>query len=118
MKAAKEKMKAATATAKPAERSIIEGVSTVVPTTNISGDPSEGDLTGVAGDVMPADDITKGKIVQAFAQIGFTLPQLEAEYAKPMQDWMESDIPYLRELLKGMKADLAAMKAKQEGGEL
>lgn len=118
VKAAKEKMKAS---APKAERSIIEGVSTVVPTTNISGDKSEGDLTGVAGEFVPADDVTKGKIVHAFAQIGFTLPQLEAEYGKPMQDWMESDIPYLRTLLKDMKSDLAAMKApaqQPEGGEL
>lgn len=120
IKASKEKMKGATAAAKPAERSIIEGVSTVVPTTNISGDPSESDLTGIGE--APADELTKGKVLHAFSQIGFTLPQLEKEYGKPMSDWMESDIPELREVLKAMKIEQANLKAaaaqEQEGGEL
>lgn len=84
----------------------------------ISGDPSEGDLTGVAGDVMPADEVTKGKVVNAFASIGFDLPSLEKEYGKPMDQWMENDIPELREVLKSMKIQQAQIKSAGDGGEL
>ncbi len=108
IKASKEKLKAA-AKPKPA---VIEGTAT-----NISGDANEGNLNDVGAFDKPADDVTKGKIVHAFSQIGFTLPALEKEYAKPMSEWMESDIPYLRQLLKDMKADLAAMQAQQQQPE-
>jgi hypothetical protein len=118
-----EKVKAAAAKVagktKQPDLHVIEGVSTVVPTTNISGDPDEGDMTGIGE--APADELTKGKVLHAFSQIGFTLPQLEKEYGKPMSDWMESDIPELREVLKAMKIEQAQIKAaaqEQEGGEL
>ena len=83
----------------------------------VTGDPLEGDLTGVGVD-KPADDVTKGKVVQAFAQIGFTLPALEKEYGKPMDEWMESDIPELRQVLGVMKREQAEIKAKREAAEL
>jgi len=115
IKASKEKMKAA---AKP-EHSVIEGTATVVPSINVSGDPAESDLSGIGPD-RPADEAVKGKVVHAFAQIGFTLPMLETEYGKPMSDWMESDIPELREVLKSLKIEAANAKAAgaEQGGEL
>ena len=107
-----EKVKQA-AKSKPAT---IEGEAKHVRGT-VTGDPLEGDLTGVGVD-KPADDVTKGKVVQAFAQIGFTLPALEKEYGKPMDEWMESDIPELRQVLGVMKREQAEIKAKREAAEL
>ncbi len=92
-----------------------------VPTTNISGDPNEGNLDDVAAFAQPADEVTKGKVIHAFAQIGFDLPQLEKEYGKPMSDWLTTDIPELREVLKSMKIQQAQIKAaaqEPEGSEL
>ena len=81
----------------------------------ISGDPLEGDLTGIGPD-RPADEATKGKVIHAFASIGFTLPNLEKEYGKPMSEWMESDIPELREVLKSLK--ISAQQAKQQAADM
>ncbi len=75
----------------------------------ISGDPLEGDLTGIGPD-RPADEEIKGRVIHAYASIGFTLPALEKEYGKPMADWMESDIPDLREMLRAMKIEQANAK--------
>ncbi len=78
----------------------------------ISGDPSESDLTGVAGDVMKPSQEVLGKVIHAFAAIGFTLPALEKEYGKPMSDWVEDDVAEARELLKAMKIQQAQIKAQ------
>ncbi len=84
----------------------------------ISGDPLEGDLTGIGPD-RPADEEIKGRVIHAYASIGFTLPALEKEYGKPMADWMESDIPDLREMLMAMKIEQANIKAMAgDGGEV
>ena len=77
----------------------------------ISGDEFEGDLTGVGPD-RPADEATKGRVIHAYAGIGFTLPQLVKEFGKPYVEWMESDIPDLREMLKAMKIEQAQIKAQ------
>ena len=79
----------------------------------VSGDPLEGDLTGVGPD-RPASEEVKGKVIHAFASIGFTLPALEKEYGKPMDEWMESDIPELRKVLGAMKIKQAQIKAAAE----
>ena len=101
---------------KPVERSIIDGVSTVVPTTHargtISGDPSEGDMTGIAGDVVKPSGEVLSKVIHAFASIGFTAPMLETEYGKPLDQWVEDDIPEARELLKALKISAANSKAQ------
>jgi hypothetical protein len=85
----------------------------------VSGDPAESDLSGIGPD-RPADEAVKGKVVHAFAQIGFDLAMLENEYGKPMSEWMESDIPELREVLKALKIEAANAKAAgaEQGGEL
>ena len=82
----------------------------------ISGDPLEGDLTGVGLD-RPASEEVKGKVIHAFANIGFTLPVLEKEYGKPMDEWMESDIPELRKVLGAKKIEQAQIKAAAESGQ-
>jgi hypothetical protein len=90
----------------------------------ISGDDSEGDLTGIGPD-RPVDEVTKGKVLHAFASIGFTLPMLEQEYGKPLAEWMESDVVDARDLLKSLKisaaqakAQAAEMAANPDGGEI
>ena len=117
---AKVKAAAAKAQGKPvkADLTVIEGESYTV-----TGDPSEGDLTGVAGNVVKPSGEVISKVVNAFAQIGFTLPMLEKEYGKPMSDWVEDDIPELREVLKSLKIEAAALKAQgaeqqQDAGEI
>ena len=82
----------------------------------ISGDPLEGDLSGVGPD-RPASEEVKGKVIHAFASIGFTLPALEKEYGKPMDEWMESDIPELRQVLGAKKIEQAQIKAAAESGQ-
>lgn len=82
----------------------------------ISGDPLEGDLTGIGSD-RPASEEVKGKVIHAFASIGFTLPALEKEYGKPMDEWMESDIPELRQVLGAKKIEQAQIKAAAESGQ-
>ncbi len=87
----------------------------------ISGDPMEGDLTGIAGHAVKPSGEVISKIVHAFSQIGFTLPMLEAEYGKKMADWVEDDIPELRQVLVALKTEAAAAKAagdeQQQPGE-
>jgi hypothetical protein len=45
----------------------------------ISGDASEGDLTGIAGDVVKPSGEVLSKVIHAFASIGFTAEMLEAD---------------------------------------
>jgi len=76
----------------------------------ISGNALEGDLIGVGPD-RPADEATKAKVIRAFAVIGYDQPMLEAEYGKPLSDWMESDVVEARELLNALKVTAAQAKA-------
>jgi hypothetical protein len=109
-----EKVKQAAAKAqgkvKKPDLTIIEGEATHVRGT-ISGDPSEGDLTGIAGNVVKPSGEVISKVVHAFAQIGFTVEMLEKEYGKPMDQWVENDIPELRQVLGALKTEAAAAKA-------
>jgi len=118
-----EKVKAA-AKAKPAERSVIEGVSTVVPSKHvrgtISGDPSEGDLSGIAEPPPAADKpdgATLSQVINAFAtKLNMTAPMIEAEYNKPMDQWTNADVAEARELFKHLLAERKAMAG--DGGEI
>jgi hypothetical protein len=76
----------------------------------ISGNALEGDLIGVGPD-RPADEATKAKVIRAFAVIGYDQPMLEAEYGKPLAEWMESDVVEARELLKALTITAANAKA-------
>ena len=87
---------------KPAEQPHARGT--------ISGDALEGDLMGI-GSNPPADETTKAKVLRAFAGIGYDQPMLEAEYGKPLSDWMESDVVEARELLKALTITAANAKA-------
>lgn len=101
------KVKEATAAIqKPAEQPHAKGT--------ISGNALEGDLTGI-GEDRPADEVTKGKVINAFAGIGYDQPKLEAEYGKPLSDWMESDVVEARELLKALK--ISAAQAKEQAAD-
>jgi hypothetical protein len=93
---------AAAAIQKPAEQPHARGT--------ISGDALEGDLMGI-GSNPPADETTKAKVLRAFAGIGYDQPMLEAEYGKPLSDWMELDVVEARELLKALKVSAAQAKA-------
>lgn len=93
---------AAAAIQKPAEQPHARGT--------ISGNALEGDLIGVGPD-RPADEATKAKVIRAFAVIGYDQPMLEAEYGKPLSDWMESDVVEARELLKALTITAANAKA-------
>ena len=87
---------------KPAEQPHARGT--------ISGNALEGDLIGVGPD-RPAEEATKAKVLRAFAGIGYDQPMLEAEYGKPLAEWMESDVVEARELLKALKIAAAQAKA-------
>ena len=91
---------------KPAEQPHARGT--------ISGNALEGDLIGVGPD-RPADEATKAKVLRAFAGIGYDQPMLEAEYGKPLAEWMESDVVEARELLKALK--VTAAKAKEQAAD-
>lgn len=93
---------AAAAIQKPAEQPHARGT--------ISGNALEGDLMGI-GSNPPADEATKAKVIRAFAVIGYDQPMLEAEYGKPLAEWMESDVVEARELLKALKVTAANDKA-------
>lgn len=80
----------------------------------ISGDANEGNLDDV-GAFKPTDEVL-GKVIHAFAAIGFTLPQLEAEYGKPLDQWVHDDVAEARELLKSMKIQQAQIKEARELG--
>jgi hypothetical protein len=79
----------------------------------ISGDPSEGDMTGIAGEcVKPSQEILD-KVVAAFATIGIGKDLLEVECGgKPMEDWVENDLPKARAKLNELILESAQAKAK------
>lgn len=85
----------------------------------ISGDPSEGDLTGIAEPPPAADKpdgATLSQVINAFAtKLNMTAPMIEAEYNKPMAEWTNADVAEARELFKHLLAERKAMEA---GGEV
>ena len=86
----------------------------------ISGDPSEGDLTGI-GEPPPASDkpdgATLSQVINAFAtKLSMTVPMIEAEYNKPMSEWTNADVAEARELFKHLLAERKAMAS--DGGEV
>ena len=86
----------------------------------ISGDPSEGDLSGIA-EPPPATDkpdgATMSQVINAFAtKLNMTAPMIEAEYNKPMAEWTNADVAEARELFKHLLAERKAMAG--DGGEV
>ena len=110
----KVKQAAAKLKGKPhqADLSVVEGQSM-----RITDDPSEGDLTGIGAGIKASQDVL-GKVIHAFASIGFTIERIEAEFGKPMSEWLETDIPEARELLKHFKIEAAAKEAAGTDGEI
>lgn len=88
---------------------------TTIDHATISGDPLEGDLSGIGEDRAISEE-TKGMVIHAFAKIGFTLPALEKEYGKPSDQWLESDVPELRAVLKSMQIEQKRIKEAAELG--
>jgi hypothetical protein len=86
----------------------------------ISGDPSEGDLSGIAEPPPPADKpdgATLSQVINAFAtKLNMTAPMIEAEYNKPMAEWTNADVAEARELFKHLLAERKAMA--DDGGEV
>lgn len=84
----------------------------------ISGDPSEGDLSGIAEPPPPADKpdgATLSQVINAFAtKLNMTAPMIEAEYNKPMAEWTNADVAEARELFKHLLAERKAMAGDGE----
>jgi hypothetical protein len=85
----------------------------------ISGNPDEGDLSGIAPPPPAADKpdgATLSQVINAFAtKLNMTAPMIEAEYNKPMDQWTNADVAEARELFKHLLAERKAMEA---GGEI
>ena len=108
------------APAKPMPAKVKEAAAALKPHAKgtISGDPSEGDLSGIA-EPPPATDKPTGEtmslLINAFAtKLSMTAPMIEAEYNKPMAEWTNADVAEARELFKHL---LAERKAMADGGE-
>ena len=110
------------APAKPMPAKVKEAAAALKPHAKgtISGDPSEGDLTGI-GEPPPAadkpDGATLSQVINAFAtKLNMTAPMIEAEYNKPMVEWTNADVAEARELFKHLLAERKAMAG--DGGEI
>ena len=107
------------APAKPMPAKVKEAAAALKPHAKgtISGDPSEGDLSGIAEPPPAADKpdgATLSQVINAFAtKLNMTAPMIEAEYNKPMAEWTNADVAEARELFKHL---LAERKAMADGG--
>lgn len=73
----------------------------------ISGNPAEGRLD----DILPlpvADDVLE-KVLAAFSEIGYSKEQTELEYGKPVSEWLDRDIPDIRETLKALRTSKSSL---------
>ena len=107
------------APAKPMPAKVKEAAAKPHAKGTISGDPSEGDLSGIAEPPPSADKpdgATLSQVINAFAtKLNMTAPMIEAEYNKPMDQWTNADVAEARELFKHL---LAERKAMADGGEI
>ena len=106
------------APAKPMPAKVKEAAAKLHAKGTISGDPSEGDLSGIA-EPPPADDkpdgATLSQVINAFAtKLNMTAPMIEAEYNKPMDQWTNADVAEARELFKHLLAERKAMAGEGE----
>jgi len=98
---------------------------------NITGDPSEGDLSVITTAINPPVKPTQEelqKVIDAFDSIAFTKEMLEKEYGKKLDDWTTDDLVEAREvyrekaaerkaMLEQIAAERAAAKAGNPAGE-
>lgn len=82
----------------------------------ISGNALEGDLTGIGPD-RPVEKTTMDKIVAEFAKIGIVLQAIEVLVEKPVGEWMESDVPKLRQCLVDEKKAIATSNVAAASGQ-
>lgn len=95
-----------------AKGAAMRGEAPVAAAPSISGDPSEGDLSGIGiPDNKPTEEAI-GKVVHAFANIGYTIEQLEAEYGKRIDEWTMEDMDEAREVYKLKAAERKEMLAQ------
>ena len=90
-------------------RPVIDSTAVEVPSAKgtISGNPDEGRLD----DILPlpiADDVLE-KVLAAFAEIGYSKEQTELEYGKPVSEWLDRDIPDIRETLKALRTSKSSL---------
>ena len=108
------------APSKPMPAKVKEAASKLHAKGTISGDPSEGDLSGIAEPPPAADKpdgATLSQVINAFAtKLNMTAPMIEAEYNKPMAEWTNADVAEARELFKHLLAERKAMAG--DGGEV
>ncbi len=90
---------------------------------NITGDPSEGDLS-VINPPAKATEAELKPVIDAFDSIGYNREQLEKEYGKKLDDWTTDDIDEARKVYrlkaaerKAMLEKIAAEKAGNPAGE-
>ena len=87
----------------------------------ISGDPSEGDLSGIAEPPPAADKpdgATISQVINAFAtKLSMTSLMIEAEYGKPMVKWTNADVAEARELFKHLLHERKEMQDNATGAD-
>ena len=87
----------------------------------ISGNHSEGDLSGIAEPPPAADKpdgATLSQVINAFAtKLNMTAPMIEAEYGKPMSDWTNADVAEARELFKHLLHERKEMQDNATGAD-
>ena len=107
-----------------AKAAVLRGKSPVAAADSITGDPSEGDLSGVGAPQKPTPEELQ-KVINAFDSIGYNREQLEKEYNKKLDDWTMEDLVESRQVYrlkaaerKEMLEQIAAEKAaKPAAGE-
>lgn len=74
----------------------------------VTGDPEEGNLSGLGVDTPDAP--TLQKVLAAYAKIGHDKEYVESLVGKQMSDWNMADLNDLREVFKEKKAEHDAVK--------
>jgi len=81
----------------------------------ITGDPNEGDLSGIGSEVVPkADEETVIKLVKAFFDIGINIDALEELMHKSVDDLTINDVQYAKELYRKKKSEFVANQPQEE----
>lgn len=89
---------------------VIEGTAKVVTDADPGLPPEAGDLSDIGAPQKPTQE-QLGKVVNAFAGIGYTIEQLEEEYGKRIDEWTMDDMTEARQVYTLKKAERAQMIA-------
>jgi len=107
-----------------AKAAVLRGESPVAAADSITGDPSEGDLSGVGAPQKPTKEQLQ-MVIDSFDKIAYNREQVEVEYGKKlddwtMEDWYEAKNVYRlkaaerKEMLEQIAAEKAAKPAASE----